>query len=281
MAKKTHIKPTEEELQENISKIVEEGEQVEETKDKEEEELVEKAEETVEEKPKEPEEPLEEEIEEELEEEQAYPSEEIKEKLKVEVKEKTEKLSASARENQKIYAKNRVINQALVEAEEIPDPTEEELSNEYKDWDVMSDLERSLAKDAVISRNWRETIKEAKDQASKIVKWEEEVDKYIEDPVTLNEIPDLEGKTEDFKEFAKQEENNSVPFKTLVGAFLYNKSIEVKPNKGKMFETGTGGANDKGKRTGKLTIEEGRKLRETNYSKYTELLKAGKIEMDV
>ena len=274
---KPHIKPTEEELQENISKIVEEGEEVEETKEKEEEEIVEIAEETKEK----PEEPLEEEIEEEIEEDQAYPSEEVKEKLKVEVKEKTEKLSASARENQKIYAKNRVINQALVEAEEIPDPTEEELSNEYKDWDVMSDLERSLAKDAVISRNWRETIKEAKDQASKIVKWEEEVDKYIEDPVTLNEIPDLEGKTEDFKEFAKQEENNSVPFKTLVGAFLYNKSIEVKPNKGKMFETGTGGANDKGKRTGKLTIEEGRKLRETNYSKYTELLKAGKIEMDV
>lgn len=271
-----HIKPTKEELQENISKVVEETEDMEEVKEKEVEEMIEKVE------PKEPEveEP---EVEEEIEqEEQAYPSEEVKEKLKVEVKEKEEKLSASARENQKIYAKNRVINQALADAEEIPEPTEEELQSEFKDWDVMSDLERTLAKETVVSRNWRATIKKAKDQAEKIVKWEEEVDKYITDPKILNEIPDLEGKTEEFKEFAKQDENNSVPFSILTKAFLYQKSTELKPNKGKMFEGGSGGPNNKGKESnGKLTIEEGRKLRDTNYDKWKELLMAGKIETEI
>ena len=41
------------------------------------------------------------------------------------------KFSASARENQKILAKNRKLNQAIDETNEIPEPTEEELTKEY------------------------------------------------------------------------------------------------------------------------------------------------------
>src|SRR3990167_5713265 len=89
-------------------------------------------------------------------EEEAEPSKELFKK----------KLSASARENQKIYAKNRVINKALTEADEIPEPTEEDLVKEFSDWDVMSDTEKMLAKETVISRNWRKVIANAKDQGS-------------------------------------------------------------------------------------------------------------------
>ena len=143
------------------------------------------------------------------------PSDETKEALKVEVKEKTKKLSASARENQKIYAKNRVINKALADADELPDPTEEDLQKEFKDWDVMNDTERVFAKEAVISRRFRKTIKTAKDQAKKIVKWGETVTEFIENPVTLNDNPELEGKEEEFTTFANQEANNSVPLSLL------------------------------------------------------------------
>ena len=87
------------------------------------------------------------------------PSAEVKEKLRVELEEKKQKLSASARENQKIYAKNRVINKALVEAEDIEEPTQEELQKEYRDWDVMSDFEKEIARETIISKRWRETIK--------------------------------------------------------------------------------------------------------------------------
>jgi len=210
----------------------------------------------------------------------AEPSKEIKEALKKEVKEKTKKLSASARENQKIYAKNRVINKALIEAEEAPEPTKEELEKEFKDWDVMSDTERVFAKETVISRNWRSTIKQAKDQAEKIEKWNESVDEFVEDPVTLNDNPDLEGKTEEFKAFAKEESNNSVPFNILVGAFLHEKS-KVTPKKEKMFETGSGGPKEKLRTSDKISLEESRKLRENDYDKWKQLLKEGKIELDI
>src|SRR3990167_10017765 len=68
------------------------------------------------------------------------------------------KFSESSRENQKIYAKNRVINKALADAEDVPDPTEDELVKEFTDWDMMSDTEKVFAKETVISRNWRKTI---------------------------------------------------------------------------------------------------------------------------
>lgn len=203
---------------------------------------------------------------------QAEPSKELYKK----------KFSASSRENQKIAAKNRVINKALIAAEEMPEPTEEELAQEFKDWDVMSEAERIFAKETVISRNWRKTISQAKEQATKIEKWNESVETFVGDPKTLLDNPELEGKTEEFREFATQESNNSVPFNILVSAFLHDNSTKKQPNKGKMFERGLGGSNEKPTpKSDKITLDEARKLRETNYPKYKEYLMAGKIESDL
>ena len=279
-----HIKPTKEELNEGVLKSIEEAEKlkdvpvVEEDTPEPEKTPIKVIQPDVEEEVETPEEDIQEpEVEEEPE---TPPSEEIKEALKVEVKEKDKKLSASARENQKIYAKNRVINKAIIEAESIPEPTEEELIAEYKDWDVMSDIERTLAKETVITKRWRGKIKEAGDQATKIEKWNESVEAFIEDPAIITANPVLEGKQEAFAEFASQPENNSVPFKILVSAFLFEESTK-KGNKGQMFPTGSGGPNDKGKpKSDKLTIEEGRVLRETNYDEWKKALKEKRIESD-
>ena len=285
--KKSHIKPSKEELQESIKNIAEEVETGMDEEAKEVEELVEDIEKPIKiikpapepEVEPEPEPEIEEEVEEV---EEAEPSKEIKEALKVEVKEKTEKLSASAREVQKINAKNRVLNQAIIEADEIPEPTDEELQVKYPDWDVMSEVERKFAKETEISVQWRTKIKEASNQATKIVKWNESVETYAEDPKTLADNPELEGKTELFKEFAQRDENNSVPFGILVSAFLHEDAKAKVSNKGKQFETTTGGGSEKPKlNKGTISLEDSIKLRDTNYDKYKELLKAGKIESDL
>lgn len=212
------------------------------------------------------------------EEEQAEPSKE----KQAEIDRLKKENSASAREAQKIHAKNRVINKALIDAEETPDPTEEELAAEYPDWDVMGETERKFAKETVISRNWRQTISKAKEQATKIEKWTESVEEYIDDPKTLIDNPDLEGKAEAFKTFATQESSNSVPFKILVSAFLHEHIASKVPNKGKMFENGSGGPNDKPKPSnGKISLEVSRKLRVTDYAKWKEYNAKGLIDYDL
>jgi len=206
------------------------------------------------------------------EEEQADPSKELYKK----------KFSASSRENQRINAKNRVINKALADAEDVPEPTEDELQAEFRDWDIMSDVEKTLARETVISRNWRKLISDAKQQATKIEKWNESVEDFSDDPKTLIDNPELEGKTDEFKEFATQEANNSVPFNILVSAFLHERAKNTKTNKGKMFEKGSGGPNEKPTpKKPTLTLEEGRKLRETDYNLWKEKLNAGLIESDL
>lgn len=267
-----HVKPTKEELEAQTQAAIKEAEKLKDAPVVEEEEpVVEPPKETPEEEPvvePEPPAPAEEEP-------QAEPSEEEKEALK-------KKLFASARENQKIYAKNRVINKALLDADEMPEPTEEELLKEFSQWEDMTETEKTLAKETVISRNWRKKISEAKEQATKIEKWNESVEAFVDDPKTLVSNPDLEGKTDEFKTFATEETNNSVPFNILVSAFLHQHSASKKPNKGKMFEHGSGGPNDKPQpKSDKLSLEESRKLRENNYPKWKEMLDAGKIEFDL
>jgi len=263
-----HKQPTKEELVEIEQQAIAEAEKLEKEPEKVEEEVIE----VPEDEPEAEIEASEEEVK--AEEPQAEPSEEEKARLK-------EKLSASARENQKIYAKNRVINQAIVEAEDLPEPTEAELEKEYKDWDLASDTEKMLLKETYITKQWRAKIAEAGKQATKIEKWNDSIIEFADDPKTLIDNPQLEGNLEKFKEFAMEESNNSVPMKILVSAFLHENSSGVLPNKGKMFEKGSGGANSKPIPTnGKISIEDARKLRETNFDKWREMLKAGKIESD-
>ena len=270
MAKTTPNKPTPEELEAKIKEAESISEEdLAEAPEEEEAEIEDENPEVVD-APEEEGEP-EEETPAEAPEEEAEPSKELYKK----------KFSASSRENQRINAKNRVINKALADAEDVPEPTEEELTREFPDWDLMSDVEKHLAKETVISRNWRKVISEAKEQATKIEKWNESVEEFVDDPKTLNEYS-LEGKTDEFREFATQEPNNNVPLNILVGAFLHQHSTNKPDNKGRMFEKGSGGPNDKPKvKSDKITLEEGRKLRETNYPLWKEKLNAGKIESNL
>lgn len=268
-----HVKPTLEELKQQEQEIIADAEALkdapaEEEKQEEQEEIEPSIPAVEEEQPEEPQEEA-------KAEEEVAPSEPEEEKLK-------KKLSASARENQKIYAKNRVINQALTEAEEIPEPTEDELKVEFKDWDVMTETEKVFAKEASITRRWRAKVSEAKQQATKIEKWNDSVDEFADDPKTFVTYPDLEGKADEFREFAKREESNSVPFSYLVGAFLHDRSTKTVKHKGQMFEKGSGGPNERQQPKGdKLTVEQGRQLRETDYNAWKQKLKEGKIESAV
>lgn len=277
-----HIKPTKEELLKGEQEAIAEAEKLEKQPQIEEEEPTE----IPEEKPKDEIEPSEEvdepeEEEEEAEEEQAEPSEEEKAEIQKKLDAEKKKSSASARENQKILAKNRVITKAIIDADEVVEPTDEEMAKmpEFKDWDIMSDYERMLAKETVISKRFRQTISKAKEQATKIEKWNESVDTFVDNPQTLIDNPELEGKVEDFRKFAQTEENNSVPMKILVSAFLHESSKGRTPNKGKMFEKGAGGENVKAKvKSKKMPLEESRKLRESNYDEWRQKVKAGEIE---
>lgn len=275
-----NARPTSKELDQKANDIVAELENTPEVPEKVEEELEKPQEEKpkktskkekVEAKPEEKEEPKEEE-----------PKEPEKPEEDEEKKKLKHEISSSARENQKILAKNRVINKAFEEADEIAEPTDEEMEKKYKDWDVMTDFERRMARrDEVNERRWTK-IREARKQGEKIEKWNDDVDAFVEDPKTFIENPELEGKEEEFRQFAKQEGSNNVPFKYLVGSFLHDRAKTVVKHKGTQIERGVGGPNVKYEsKSEKLTVEEGAKLRTTNYNLWKQKVRAGLIDIEI
>lgn len=263
-----HKKPTKEELETDLKKTQEELEVTPKETPKEEPEVevpVEEKEEVVEDKPNEP---------------APNPSEpEVIPSEPAPSPDYKEKFSESSREAQKIHAKNRTINDGMAKASEVKDVTDDELLAEYPDWDVMSETERKLARKNLINDKRFKLVEEATQKAKKIEKWADDVGKFVGDPKTLINYPELEGKQEDFEEFANRTENHAVPFNVLVGSFIYNMNKTVKPkSKGKMFETGSGGPNTKIKTDNKISVEEAAFLMKTDYKKYKEFLIAGKIK---
>jgi hypothetical protein len=187
-------------------------------------------------------------------------------------------------EVQKLAEDNKKMYGALHEANNLPEPTDDELRAAFKDWDSMDDTTRMLSTEALINKRFRDAVNKAAAETSKVDEWNKKVEDYAEDPATLQKIPELEGKSESFITYAQDKSRRGTAFDLLVSAFLFDESKKVKPaNKGAMFEQGSGGSHEKGdnKNAGKLSLAESAKLRDANYQKYLELLRAGKISNEV
>lgn len=242
-----HIKPTTEELEEGALRAAEEAEKL------------------LKEEPKK-EEPFEV-----GEKEEVQPSPDYKEKF-----------VESTRESQVLASRNKKVFETLDKIEEIPEPTEDELKKEFLDWDVMSDFEKRIARNDIINGRKFQELGKMRKEFKDLDEWQGKVDVYIEDPNTLIANPGLEGKADEFKIFASKPSRRGVDFEDLVSAFLYSLDSTKTTNKGSMFEKGSGGSKEQMKpKSDKISIEEARTLRKTDYGKYTEYLRAGKIELDL
>lgn len=207
------------------------------------------------------------------------------ERLKKEKERSDKRYSDSSSEAHMLFNKSKKMSDAIKKAGQVEEPTEDELKAKYPSWDVMDDDQRQLARDSMVTQRRLDAIQEASKEFEDIDQWNTKVDEFLSDPGTIADIPDLEGKEEDFKIFATSRQSRmGVDFEDLVASFLYAESQKPKPpkKKGKQFPTGTSGENQKPKqKSDKISIADSRILRNTDYPKYLELLKAGKIDNDI
>ena len=269
--KNLHIKPTKEELEADIQKTAEEAEALKGKKPEEQEEEPPKPK-TKKSKPS------------------LAPQEPVKPKskpeptpLEEEEPDYKKKFIASTKEAQILHSKNKKTNQAIAQAMEVPEPTEEELKKEYPDWDMMSDFEKKMAKDSLVNSRRFQALEGIVQENKDLESWQKKVDDFVDNPQAFIDYPGLEGKEEEFRLFATKPTRRNLDFPDLVSAFLYDETKKMKPKqKSKMFEAGSAGPNEPlTPKSDKISIEEARKLRETDYGKYREYLKAGKISSEV
>lgn len=193
-----------------------------------------------------------------------------------------ERYKNSTQEAQILHAKNKKMNEAFKQVKNVPEPTDEDMTKEYGEeaWEEMSDFEKKMAK-----KDWKndrrfDAINQIAEETENAEAWSEKVNEFIDDPATLQKNPKLEGKVEEFKAFANKQTRRGVDFEDLTKAFLFEvQSSKPAKKKGKMFETGSGGDNKKvDNKPKKLTIEQSKALKKTNYNAWKEALMNDQIE---
>lgn len=191
-----------------------------------------------------------------------------------------ERYSQSTREAQVLAAKNKKLVETIDEAANLAEPTEDELRREYSDWDQMTDKEKRLFKDNLINKRKFNLVHEAVLDARKVDEWAEKVDTFVTKKTLLDEYPQLEGKEDDFKTFAMKPSRRGVDLEDLARAYLYNADPAPPKHRGSLLETGTGGPREKETNRG-YTPEEVKRIRETDQRKYQQLIKEGKIKIEL
>lgn len=213
------------------------------------------------------------------------PKEEVKPQAEVEQKsdepDYKKKFVESTRESQILASRNRKMTEVLEQADQIPDPTPEELKAQFPDWELIDPVQQTLIKDSIKNKKIFSMLGQVTKEARDIEAWNAKVDEFVGDPKTLIQYPDLEGKQDELKVYATKATRRGVDFEDIVASFLFSESKNKPKNKGSMFQAPTPGPSAPVKpKSDKISMAEAMVLKQTNYRKYRELLVARKIDMD-
>lgn len=188
----------------------------------------------------------------------------------------------SSREAQRLARDNKEIQQAISDAATLPTPTDEDLIKEYPEWEDMTPTEQRLARESLLSAQRFNLLNTATSKLMKSDEWSQKVQDFVDDVKVITNNPELDGFQDEFKEFATHPERRNNDLSTLILAFGAEQAKKLQPKKGHMFPTGQGGGAAPATKPddGKISAAEGRTLMKTDYKKFKQLLKEGKIKND-
>ena len=150
------------------------------------------------------------------------------------------------------------------------------MKKKYPDWEDMTDSEQKLLINSEKQGREIELLKLKDSEFNNDRKWGVKVDKYIEDELA-DVFPNLRGKEEEFKKFATRPTRKGLPLEDLAKIFLFE---TPKPKKKRSLFSPAGGADKKPVKP-KLTVDDIRTLRKHDNRKYMQLIREGKINIDL
>lgn len=160
-------------------------------------------------------------------------------------------------------------------------PTDDEMRSLYTWWDApnVDDSTRDFYREQVARDKKLRATESLANAALQKLEFSEKLDDFVEEPPA--EFKRLKGKEAEFKRFAKRKDNIGLPLDTLAKAFLFDASEDAPPVHAPVktpgLENGTGGPRQAPKPK-KLSLEDARELRKTNFEEYRRLSLAGMIE---
>jgi hypothetical protein len=190
-----------------------------------------------------------------------------------------EKFVASQRESILNAERVKVRDSRIEQLTKQDTPTDEAMRQLYPEWDQLDDYnKRVLVRQETIAMQQARTLAKQQELDDRL-KLEDQLETVIEDP----KFSKLKGREAEFKRFSMKPANRGINAEVLAQAFLFDASEDAPTAPAPRTEAlpqGSGGPRDPLKPK-KISIEEAKKIRETDNKRYMELAKAGMIDDEV
>lgn len=190
-----------------------------------------------------------------------------------------ERYKQSTREGQVLFAKQRKFAETVEMANQLPEPTDDEVKAVYTNWEDMTDTERLLAKDNYINRRKFDLVYQATQEGKQIEEWAEKVDSFL--TVDASKYAKLAGREDEFKNFALKPTRRGLDMHDLAKLFLYDiAEAPSTPKRGSLLASGSSGNAPKPK-PDFIDEKQAQKLRTSNHKLYQKLVREGKVKIEL
>ena len=206
---------------------------------------------------------------------------EVKKPLKQELPSPEVRERESGQEAMVLNSKNKKILETIEEANNIPEPTIEELK-EYAtkmgaDYDELDTFSQNMLKKTFKSEKKDAVLTGLVEDERNMKVWQDKVEAFSADENTLQEFPSLAGHEEDFVKYCSKKTHMNADFNLLVAGFLFKLPEETK-NKNLLLPRGGGSRNGPAKPV-EPTQDDARADRKKDLKSYMEKVQKGKYKI--
>ncbi len=188
------------------------------------------------------------------------------------------KFVASAQESILNAERVRVANSRIEQLTKQDTPTDEAMRQVYPEWDDLNDVTRKALVKQEAQEMRQRRIEARQQELDDRLTMEEQLESVVDDP----KFSKLKGREAEFKRFAMKPANRGINAEVLAQAFLFDaeETTQPTPMRTEALPTGSGGPRGDLKPK-KISSEEARAIRQTDYKRYMELVKSNQIEDDI
>ena len=209
------------------------------------------------------------------------PKPEVKKEVKQELPSPEVRARESGQEAMVLNSKNKKILETIEEANNIPEPTIEELKEYAKnmgaDYDELDTFSQNMLKKTLKSEKKDALLTNLVADEKNMKIWQDKVEAFAADETTLQDYPSLAGHEEDFVKYCSKKTHINADFNLLVAGFLFKLPEETK-NKNLLLPRGGGGRNGPAKPV-EQTQDDARAMRLKDPKKYMEMVRTGKFKV--
>lgn len=185
--------------------------------------------------------------------------------------------SDSSAEARILAERNRVYEEAIEEAENLPEPTDDECRAEYGEaWDDKDDMDKSLARQVLQDKRYKDKVRNIRKQQKADQQYYEKVQAFAVDPNNIKDYPFLEGNETAFADFASKPTRRDLDLDFVASVFGTTRHAKKK-SKGEMIPTSHTSQTKSKPKPAKIDASKMKVLRQVDQKTYQELVRTGKI----